>query len=179
MPVTLTLSPRTWASLDAALGFFRMAPAEVAASQRLAEHCRRLHRRLHRLGIRWRYAEAGLTDWGRTLLRLQVQRQQEGSQEITLDLPQSVARSLAKACLIIIEVQSDNDDLLLLDHETEELQAAKEFLSELRRRSVVSLVPERRRRIIRWDEAHQEYLFNPRMLQRVQDHYLRTGASPN
>jgi tRNA isopentenyl-2-thiomethyl-A-37 hydroxylase MiaE len=70
--------------------------------------------------------------------------------------------------------------MVLLDHEAEELQAARAFLSEVRRQYPKKLVPSSRLRgLIRWDETRQEYQFCEWMARRVQQHYLRVGASPN
>ena len=66
MPIVLTLPVRTWASLDAALLFFRFTPLEDPAAQRRAKHCRRLHNQLQRSGVRSLYAPVGQGRLGKT-----------------------------------------------------------------------------------------------------------------
>jgi hypothetical protein len=180
MAVVLTMTVRTWAALDAGLAFFRQTPPEVEPGQRLARHCRYLHSALRRTGLRAGYVRIGAVAPGRSLLRLHVRGQLSPGQALEMELPRPVARSLARACLTIIEVQTDNELGQLLDHEAEELQAARTFLSELRRQSLPTLVPEKRGRgLIAWDDARQEYSFTAHVAWRVQEHYLRVGASPN
>lgn len=177
--VVLGLPVRSWASLDAALAFFRATPPEVEPGQRLARHCKYLHRMLRRHGMQSKYVRIGTIAPGRLLMRLHLHGLPP-QQYLEIELPRSVARSLARACLTIIEVQTDCELGQLLDHEAEELQAARSFLSELRRQSMPVLVPEGRGRgLIAWDDTRQEYAFADPVARRVQQHYLRVGASPN
>jgi len=180
MVVQLTMTARTWAALDAALSFFRAAPAEIEPGQRLSRHCRLVHKRLRQAGLRADYVRIGCVAPGRALMRLHVRGQVGAKDRLEIELPRRVARSLASACLTIIEVQTDCELGQLLDHEAEELQAARTFLSELRRQGVPGLIPARRGRgLIIWDEARQEYSFTAHVAWRVREHYLRVGASPN
>jgi hypothetical protein len=180
MAVALTMTVRTWAALDAALAFFRSAPAEIEPGQRLGRHCRYLHTLLRRSGLKAAYVRIGAIAPGRALMRLHVRGMHSPHQTLELDLPRQVAKSLAHACLTIIEVQTDCELGQLLDHEAEELQAAKAFLSELRRQAENRLVPAKRGRgLLAWDDGRQEYSFTAHIAWRVQEHYLRVGASPN
>lgn len=180
MAVALTMTVRTWAALDASLAFFRSTPPEVEPGQRLARHCRYLHTVLRRAGLRAGYVRIGAIAPGRALMRLHLRGLLEPLQRLEVELPRQVARSLAGACLTVVEVQTDSELGQLLDHEAEELQAARVFLSELRRQSLPSLVPAKRcRGLLRWDDARQEYAFATHVARRVQQHYLRVGASPN
>jgi hypothetical protein len=180
MEVAITLSIRTWAALDVALGFFRAAPGKLADG-RITRQCQRLHILLRRAGIRSRYALVGTADSGKSLLRLHVQGPPQREPWI-LNLPMRAAQSLAEACLTVISVQSDPQLGALLEYEAEELQAARAFLSEVRRQfpelgRVVRRV--RGPKPLRWDERCQEYQFLPPVAQRVQGHYLRVGAGVN
>ena len=180
MDVAITLSIRTWASLDVALEFFRAAPGKLAGG-RLTRHCQRLHLLLRRAGVRCRYALVGTADSGKSLLRLHVQGPPQREPWI-LNLSVRAAQSLAESCLTVIGVQSDAQLGALLEYEAEELQAARAFLSEVHRQCpelgrVVRRV--RGPKPVRWDEHGQEYLFMPPVAQRVHWHYLRVGAGVN
>ncbi|MCS6976773.1 MAG: hypothetical protein NZM31_07145 [Gemmatales bacterium] len=180
MDVKLILPARTWAALDAALAFFRTAPGDVSSAQRLRRHCCVLHNLLQRLGLRSSYVRVGSVAPGRELFRLRVRGDHGPLHPLELCLNESVARSLAVACLTIIEVQTDAELGRLLDHEAEELLAARHFLSELRKTSARKIIPLRRARgLIVWDERRREYLFTAQAAWRVQEHFLRAGASPN
>src|SRR5688500_15320634 len=103
MPVAISLPGRTWAALDAALDFFRSAPFHVEAAQRLARHCRMLHRALQRAGVRSRYVSVSPTAPGRCLLRLHVKCGNARGELVAMQLPTGVARSIAEASMAIIE----------------------------------------------------------------------------
>jgi hypothetical protein len=180
MEVAITLPIRTWATLDVALGFFRAAPGKLAEG-RITRHCQRLHILLRRGGIRSRYALVGTADSGKSLLRLHVQGPPQREPWI-LNLPLRAAESLAEACLTIMGVQTDPQLGALLEYEAEELQAARSFLSEVRRQCpTLGRVVRRVRgpKSVRWDERGQEYVFVPPVAQRVHWHYLRVGAGVN
>jgi hypothetical protein len=180
MLVTMSLPVRTWAALDAALEFFRTAPIEIAASRRLGKACRRLHQALARTGLRSHYVPVGVIAPGRSVLRLRVETSSETGDILPMALPVAVARGLAKACLAVICVQADPEMGRLLDHEAEEIQAARDFLSELRRQSqdpgnAVGRVPHS----LHWDERRQEYGFSEPVAWQVLKHYLSAGACLN
>ncbi len=182
MQVTLSLPVRTWAALDAALEFFRKAPVEVAASRRMAKACRKLHQALYRAGVRSRYVPVGVVGPGRSVLRLHVKTLVGWQALVRVTLPRGIASRIARVCLTVIRVQTDPEIGRLLDHEAEEIQAARAFLSELRRQGHPALVrvgeagPQRQ---LRWDERRQEFRFADPVAWRVQQYYLSVGASCN
>lgn len=180
MEVKLNLPARAWAALDAALAFFRCAPGDILSARRLMRHCRFLHHLLNQSGLRSSYIRVGSVAPGRDLLRLRVHGEHSPQHPLEIKLPDKVARGLAEACLTVIEVQTDAELGHLLDHEAEELLAAKLFLSELRRTCAKRLIPHGRGQgLIVWDERRREYLFTAQAAWRVQQHFLRAGASPN
>ncbi len=181
MLVTLSLPVRTWAALDAALEFFRTAPVEVASSRRLGRACRKLHRALSRAGVRGRYVPVGIAGPGRSVLRLHVRSLATG-ELVRITLPRGTLHAIAKVCVTVIRVQTDPEIGLLLDHEAEEIHAARAFLSELRRQGHPALVRVREagpQRQLSWDEQRQEYGFTERVARRVQQHYLSVNAGLN
>jgi hypothetical protein len=182
MKITTCMTVRHWAALDVALTFFRMAPPGLAAAQRLARHCRRLHVALRQAGVSSRYIPVGTETEGKSLLRLHVKSTPPTRRPLPIDLPHLVVRTVARACLTILEVQTDPTTGSLLDHEAEELQAVRAFLSELRRQSPTPdiLIPERRAcQHLRWDERHGQYVFTAAVAQRIHQYYLRAGVSLN
>lgn len=180
MEVKIILPTRTWAALDAGLAFFRSAPTEMTSARRLMRHCVYFHKLLQNCGLHSNYVRVGTVAPGRDLLRLHIKGNHPPRQPLEIKLPKMIARSLAEACLMVIEVQTDAELGTLLDHEAEELLAARTFLSELRRCSFKQLIPPRRaQRVIVWDKRRQEYLFTAQAAWRVQQHFLRVGASPN
>jgi hypothetical protein len=182
MPIPLTLPVRTWAALDAALGFFRSAPNEMPAAHKMAQHCRQFHRALKKIGLECEYRLIAALPTHKPLLRLHLKWGGPAVQPLVLRLPVPVVRSLVRACLTIVSAQTQLEADALLDYEVEELQATRAFLSEVRRQACgpQNLVPERRgRQPLSWDERRKEYGFSPRMAARVHLHYLRAGASMN
>jgi hypothetical protein len=183
MPISLTLPVRTWAALDAALGFFRAVPTTIAAAQDLCRHCRRLHTTLRRSGLKAWYIPVGLEAPGRSLLRLHIRGRQPPHESLMIELPRRVARGAARACLTILDVQADLGNDGLLDHEAEELQAVRAFLTEIRRGSEEEfrLFIPRQHGLdqLTWDETRHEYSFTGPVALKVCQHYLRVGACLN
>jgi hypothetical protein len=181
MPIAVRLPVRTWAALDAALGFFREAPGAVAAARPLARHCRALHDALRTAGVRWQYVRISQSADGRPLFRLYVGGPYPVGHPLTLSLSPAATRALARLCLTVIEVQTDVQNGPLLDHEAEELQAARAFLTELRRQTDrAALIPlGRGRPPVCWHEQVREYDFTGRAARRMHQHYLRAGACLN
>jgi hypothetical protein len=179
--LTFELPIRTWAALDAALGFFRSAPG-AAEGNELTMACQRLHRVLRRAGIKGKYQLLGTAANGKSVLRLQVMSRPPLRQPWLLPLPNRVAFYLAEACLTVLRVQTDPELGLMLDYEAEELQACRVFLTEARRqfpavRRVFRKV--RGPQPVEWDKRYQEYVFTPPVAERVHCHYLRVGAGVN
>lgn len=182
MPIALTLLVRTWAALDAALTFFRLAPPEVESSQRLVRACTRLHRLLYQAGIRWRYVNVSTSASGTAVLRLDIRRRNVKEETVTLMVQPAVARRLASACLTIFEVHGQEDSKSFLEYEVEELQAARAFLSELCRQTNGELPILRKRSgttPITWDAHREEFVFSDWVAYRVLQLYRRVGASVN
>jgi hypothetical protein len=182
MPIALTLLVRTWAALDAALTFFRMAPPEVESSQRFARACTKLHRLIRRAGIRWRYANVSISASGKSMLRLDIRTRDLKDESVTLMMQPSVARCLGGACLTVLEVHGQEDANSFLEYEVEELQAARAFLSELCRQTDGELPILRTRggaSPLTWDAQRQEFIFSEWVAYRVLQLYRRVGASIN
>lgn len=157
MPIELCLLVRTWAALDAALAFFRLAPPQVDAGQRLAKPCRRLHRLLRAAGIRCKYDTIGLSGSGKSMLRLRIASIKPVSQTVALVVPPLVAKRVAKACLTMIEVHTDSEGAPFLEYEVDELQAARLFLGELHRQSggELPILSKKPGCPLAWDEVRQ------------------------
>ena len=181
MDVAIGLPIRTWAALDVALGFFRAAPKPLADA-RLTRHCRKLHNLLRRAGIHGRYALIGTASTGKSLLRLHVDSEPPPRVPWVLRLPRGSVRTLTEACWTVLRTHHDPQLASLLDYEAEELQAARAFLSEVRRQwpeighmsgKPGGALP------LAWDEQHDEYVFTSPVAERIQRHYLRVGAGVN
>jgi hypothetical protein len=181
MTLTIRLPIRDLATLDTALAFFRAAPAKLAPARQLARHCQYLHDALASAGIQGEYTAVGVVGEGRPLLRLRIKSVYSPRQVLALQLPGATVRGLVRACLIILEVQTEAVETVLLGHEVEELQAIRSFFSVLRRQGlgVKAAAPRRARPLLRWREDREEYGFTRRIALRVQKYYLRAGMSVN
>jgi hypothetical protein len=182
MRIAITLPVRTWAALDVALAFFRSAPAEVAVHTRLTRHCRRFHQRLRHLGVCGRYVSLGTASAGKSLLRLQVDSPLGPTEPLEILLPREQARTLARACVTVIEVQTDPECGLLLDYEAEELRAAQAYLTAFRREADQlprNLRGRSGRALLRWDDRHQEYCLARHVAERIHQSYRCAGAGLN
>ena len=180
MPLTFVLPVRTWAVLDMALAFFRRAPVRIEAAQRLARPCQRLHRHLHRVGVRSEYLHVGMASPGRALLRLQICSLVSPHQLLAIELPTRMALRVGQACLAIIEVQADAEIGPLLEHEVSELLACRTYLSLLRRQQPeLCPAPADGEASLRWDSRRQEFVFGEVLSRKVHQHFLRAGAAIN
>jgi hypothetical protein len=180
MRIAVELPVRTWAALDAALAYFRMAPEELVELDKLARPCRRLHRAVQRAGIRHHHVvlPAG---FDKCLLRLHVRCLSGLRMPIRMRIPRRTALRLARCCLIVVCSHSNLGKDVLLEHEAEELLAARAFLTELHRAGVP------RRMLLcggeipplAWSDVRKEFDFTSALAMRLAQHALRAGVAVN
>jgi len=181
MKLPVELPVRTWAALDAALAYFRSAPQELVELEKLARPCQRLHRAVQRAGIRHHHVRVPARWPDGCLLRLHVHCLSGMKTPIRLRIPVRTALRLARACLIVICSHATLGPDLLLEHEAEELLAARAFLTQLHRRGLP------RHKLLRaaatpplsWSDYRHEFDFTACLAHRLAQHALRSGAGVN
>jgi hypothetical protein len=180
MALPITLPVRTWAALDAALHFFRNGPDNLADFFPLVRDCQTLHEKLGRLGIAHSYVQIGSVALDRPELRLHVASTLNLRQALRLQFTPTEARGLALACWQVIDAQMTLLEGILLPHEVDEIQAARSFLSEVRRLECpMPFADSRGLGMLRWNDDANQYEFDTRTSHRLMTAFLHQRASLN
>jgi hypothetical protein len=179
MALSLCMSVRQWAVLDMAMGFFRGAPANSKSAERLAKHCRWVHKRLKQVGIKADYVSVSAPEEEHPELRLGMEGPFDFEDELVLPLPKCIICSLAYLCLVIIETHANPSLPPLLDYEAEELLVCRQFLTELRENGIKLKTVVGGWKRMRWHHRTRQYAFPPLVADRLHKYYCRIGACLN
>lgn len=180
MSLPVALPVRTWAALDAALAFFRNGPHNLAKFFPLVRDCQDLHHKLTVLGIQHYYAAISAAADVRPHFRLHVVGTHNLRQLLRLQFSDEEARGLALACWQVIDAMTTLLDGMLLEHEVEEIESARAFLSELRRLDCpMPFADGRGLGMLRWSDRASYYSFEARTAHRLLAAFLHQKASLN